>query len=966
MSQSFRLPAGGAIDRSRRLAFTWEGRVLHGHPGDTLASALVANGVRIVGRSFKYHRPRGLVGAGVEDSNALVQLGTGARSTANLRATEVPLYDGLVARPVNCWPNARIDIAAGLGLFARFLGAGFYYKTFMWPHWHWFEGPIRRMAGLGRIAAAADPDRYESRNAHCDVLVVGAGPAGLAAAQAAAATGARVILAEQDFVVGGQLLVDDAMIDGEPGADWAARVAGALAAMPDVRLLLRTTVIGYHDHKSLTLVEEVGNDAACAADPALPRQRLWTVRAGRVILATGAIERPLVFPGNDRPGVMLAGAVRHYLRRHAALPGRRAVIVTNNDDAYRTALALADAGATVAALVDVRDPAPAGLAAELAARGIPLHAGTAIVATRGKVLSAVRIRHADGSERWRACDLLAMSGGHNPAAHLFSQSGGTLEWDEAIAAFVPGDGPQAAVSIGAAAGCFDLAAALKAGHAAGGGNGPAPAADDRAVTPLQPCWQMAGDGTAWVDFQNDVTTADIAIAAAENFRSVEHLKRYTTLGMAPDQGKTANVNALALMAAQTGRDIPATGHTRYRPPYVPVALGAFAGRRRGTLYRPLRQLPAHDRHVAAGAHLEDAGGWLRAVGYPRAGETLADAEQREALAVRTGAGLFDASPLGKIEVVGPDAAAFLDRIYANAMASLKPGRVRYGLMLDDNGVIIDDGVCVRLADAHFLVCTSSAGADRIALWLDQWLQCEWSDLDVIVAPVTAAWGVLTLTGPEARALLASVGTDIDLGDFPHMRLRTGSVAGLGCRVLRVSYTGETSYEINVPARDTALLWDRLLATGKVTPVGIDAWMVLRTEKGYLHIGSDTDGTTNPIDVGWGHVLKRSGDFLGRRSLLRPADQASGRLQFVGLEPLDAALLPIGGHVVAADGSSDGYVTASVHSPVLGRPIALAMLRGGRARLGEIVSVRALDATARHRARVVAPQFYDPDGARLRG
>jgi sarcosine oxidase, subunit alpha len=962
MTQDFRLAGGGRIDRSRRLHFRWEGRALTGYPGDTLASALVANGIRLAGRSFKYHRPRGLMAAGVEESNILVQLGEGARSTPNLRATELPLVEGLVARPVNCWPNARFDLAGGLGWLSRFLGAGFYYKTFMWPDWHLFEGPIRRMAGLGRVAAEPDPDRYETRNAHCDVLVVGAGAAGLAAARAAAAGGARVILAEQDFEAGGRLLIDAAIIDGMDGAGWAAMVLVELSALPDVHVLLRTTVVGYHDHDSLTLIEQ------CAAQgvPGQPRQRTWTVRAAKVILATGAIERPLVFPGNDRPGVMLASASRHYIARHAALPGRRAVVLTNNDDAYATAMALDAAGATVALLVDVRESMAPDLVAALAARGITAIAGGAVTATRGKILSGVRVRDGNGAEHWVAADHLAMSGGFNPTLHLLSQSGGTLSWHDELAAFVPGDAPRARC-VGAAAGEFDLATALSSGHGVGGGTGSTPtAAPSRAPAPIGACWQTPGTGNAWIDFQNDVTVDDIVLAARENYRSVEHLKRYTTLGMAPDQGKTANVNALAVMAALTGRSIAETGHTRYRFPYTPVALGAFAGRKRGTLYQPLRQLPAHLRHRAAGALMEDFGGWLRPAGYPLPGEDLAAAEQREALAVRTGAGVFDASPLGKIEVIGPDAGRFLDLVYANAMSSLKPGRVRYGLMLNELGVIMDDGVCARLGDQHFLVCASSAGAETVALWLEEWLQCEWPDLDVVIAPVTPAWGVLTLTGPDARRVLAMAGTDIDLAEFPHMAVRSGQVAGLAARVLRVSYTGEISYEINVPARATTQLWDSLVATGGVTPVGIDAWMVLRTEKGYLHIGGDTDGTTTPIDVGWGRVVGRTGDFIGKRSLARPADQSAKRLQFVGLAAVGAEPLPIGGHIPAPGGGSQGYVTSSVNSPVLGLPVALAMVRGGTARIGETVTIIGDAGTPLRRAQIVAPMFYDHEGVRLRG
>lgn len=982
--QVARLDRGGRIDRTRPLCFVWEGRQLQGYAGDTLASALVANGVRLLGRSFKYHRPRGLIGAGVEESNVLVQLGTGARSTPNMRATEIALYDGLVAGPVNCWPSSRFDIASLLNVASRFLPAGFYYKTFMWPDWHLYEGFIRRAAGLGKVAKHADPDRYESRFAHCDVLVVGAGPAGLTAALSAAATGARVILAEQDMVPGGSLLVDGASIDGVPGDNWIADAAARLAASEEAQVLLRTTVVGYHDHNSLTMVEQLGDEAACAGGTGRARYRTWLVRAKRVVLATGAIERPLVFPGNDRPGVMLASASRHYVRRYAALPGRSAVVFTNNDDAYRTAIDLADAGCRVAAVVDVRAAVAGDLAQALGARGIRMVADAAVTATRGsKALRAVQVQSPAGDE-WLACDHLAISGGFNPTIHLFSQSGGSLRFDDALAAFVPGTSVQAERSVGASSGTFDLAAAIRQGHEAGlhaaeaaglaaDGAAAVPVVEPaRAVTPLQACWHVDGHGKAFIDFQNDVCVSDVALSARENFRSVEHLKRYTTLGMAADQGKTSNVNALAIMAALTGRSVEETGYTRYRFPFTPIPLGALAGRNRGALYRPLRRMPARDCHVAADAKFEDFGGWERPAYYPRADETPFAAEQREALSVRTAAGLFEGSPLGKIEVKGPDAGKFLDLIYANTMSTVKAGKVRYGLMLNELGVVIDDGVATRLADDHFLVGTSSGQAEQIAGWMEEWLQCEWLDLDVLVAPVTTAWGVVTLTGPFAREILRRAGCSVDLDNFAHMSFAEGRVSNMPARLFRVSYTGETSYEINVPAGSTTALWDLLMSAGAaegIAPVGVDAWMVLRTEKGYLHIGADTDGSTNALDVGWGHVLKKTNDFIGQRSLLRSEDQRTDRLQFVGFAVAGGqAPLELGAHVIVEDTPgavrSDGYVTSSAYSPFLRQPVALGMLRGGSGRKGE--KVRIGSPGAAREATVVDPAFYDPAGERLRG
>lgn len=972
----FRLPTGGRIDRTRTLAFRFEGRSYTGFAGDTLASALLANGVRLVGRSFKYHRPRGIMGFGPEEPNALIQLGTGARTAPNLRATEIRLYDGMEASAVNCWPNVRLDIGGMNNLFSRFLAAGFYYKTFMWPHWHVYEGAIRRAAGLGKAPTAPDPDRYESRFAHCDVLVVGSGPAGLAAARSAAASGARVILAEQDHYLGGSLLWDGGHIDDMPADRWADDTAERLAAQPNVRILTNTTVTGYFDHNALTMIEAVSGDDPTAAAH-LPRYRQWQVRAGRVILATGGIERPLVFPGNDRPGVMSAQAVRHNLERYGVMAGKRMVLFTNNDEAYRTAAAFHVAGGVVAAVIDSRPIVDPAVVARLETLGIPLFADAAIVSTRGaKALSSITLQSKLGGKIRLACDLLAMSGGSNPAVHLFSQSGGKLRFDDVIAAFRPGHSVQREQSAGFAAGLRTLSEALASGHDAGRGEGigevAAPIATlADAATAITACWQVNASGKAFVDMQNDVSTADIRLAARESFRSVEHLKRYTTLGMASDQGKTSNVNALAIMASLTGQSIAETGTTRFRFPFVPVAFGAFAGRAHGELLRPLRRLALHDRHVVLGAIMEDYG-WSRPSAYPRSGESRFEAEQREATAVRQGVGIFDGSPLGKIEVRGPDAGRLLDFIYASTISNLKIGKVRYGLMLNELGVVIDDGVCARLGEDHFLVGASSAGADRIAAWLEEWLQCEFINFDVLVAPVTTSWSVVTLTGPRARDLLAEANTSFSLdGDaFPHMSVQSGTVAGIATRVMRVSYTGETSYEINVPTGRSIELWDILMRHGAaygLTPIGIDAWNLLRLEKGYLHIGADTDGTTTPLNIGWDHIMRRKADFVGKRSLMLPLYQDADRLQLVGLSATGSAPLPIGAHLVrdCGDGrASDGFVTSSAFSPLFRKGVALALVHGGASRIGESVALE--HEGCRLSATIINPNLYDPEGARLNG
>lgn len=971
-----RLPQGGFIDRGRPLRFTFEGRSLSGYAGDTLASALLANGVSVVGRSFKYHRPRGLMAAGVEEPSALMQVGSANRTTPNPRATEIELVDGLAVRPVNCWPSARFDIGAINNIFSRFIPAGFYYKTFMWPDWHLFEPLIRKAAGLGRVSVEPDPDRYEHRYAHCDVLVVGSGPAGLAAALAASRRGVRVMLVEQDDELGGSLLAKPTTIEGRDGRAWCAAVAGELALGSETVVQTRTTAVGFFDHNSITLVERINDNLGVDGPSAVLRHRLWTVRAAKVVLATGAIERPLVFPGNDRPGVMLASAVEHYLSRWAVLAGDKTVIFTNNDSAYGVAHALISAGAGVVCLVESRLRPPEGLALKLRLRGVEVLQGAVVIATHGRTeLGGVTVRDGEGRKRRIACDLLAMSGGWNPAVHLFSQSGGRLRWDDKIAAFRPDVSVQSEVSVGSAAGDFDLNKGLASGWAAGGGEplaSPKAAGAERAWA-IEPLWRVDASGKAFVDFQHDVTASDVALAARESFVSVEHLKRYTTLGMAPDQGKTSNVNALAIMAELTDRTIPQTGTTRFRFPYTPLSLGALGGAARGELARPYRRLPTHDRQVSAGAVMEEYGGWLRPARYPRAGEDAHVCEQREALAVRTAAGLFEGSPLGKIEVVGPDAAEFLDRVYANTMSTLRIGRARYGLMLNELGVVIDDGVTVRLGEDRFMVGTTGAGADRIAAWLEEWLQCEWRDLKVLVAPVSTAWAVLTVSGPRARDVLKTAGVDfpIDAESFPHMTWREGTVAGLEARVLRASFTGEVTYEINVSANQGTVLWDALTSAGLpygLTPVGIDAWMLLRTEKGFLHVGADTDGSTSPVDVGWGSILKRAHDFIGRRSLTRPDNLRSDRLQFVGLEAIESHdPLRIGAHLrsgTVAEGS-EGYVTSTGYSAALGRGVALGMLKGGHARHGEELVVVSGDDIGR-RVRITKPGAYDSAGERLNG
>jgi sarcosine oxidase subunit alpha len=973
----FRLQGdAGRVDRNAPIPFTWGGRTFHGYQGDTLASALMANGISIIGRSFKYHRPRGLIAAGLEEPNAIIQLETGENTIPNMKATQVELYAGLVADAVNAKPSVDFDLMAVNGLFKRFIPAAFYYKSFMWPNWHWFEPSIRKAAGLGKAPRAADPDSYEHRFAHTDVLVVGSGATGLAAAEAAARGGETVLLVEAESELGGGLLSETGKVEDLEPSVWRDRTIAVLSALPNVTMMSRAMAFGFYDHGVVGLCERVTDHLPPDARQGA-RQRLWKVRTKRVILATGAFERPIAFVGNDIPGVMLASAAQTYAVRYGVAPGRRIVVATNNDSAYAAALALHDAGVEIAAIIDSR-PVAGTIAANAIRRGLTtIMDATPIQAKGGRRVKAVKVgRVADGKAICTIpCDTILMSNGWNPAVHLHSQSGGALAFDPALAAFLPGKAVQASMTVGAAAGIFDLDAAIASGRGAARGHDVQP----HSPAPVGPTLHFAdGDGRAakaWVDFQNDVTAGDVQLAARENFRSVEHLKRYTTLGMASDQGKTSNVTGIQILSRLIGKPPEAIGTTKFRPPFDPVTIGAFAAHAVGDNLMPLARTAAHAAAMKVGAKMENYGTWLRAAYFPRDGEDEHAAVAREVLAVRRGVGLFDASPLGKIEVKGPDAAEFLQRVYVNGVRNLKVGRCRYGLMLSEHGIVYDDGVFARIAEDHFLVGTTSGHAAAITDILQEWLQCEWVDLKVLVENVTTAWAVMNIVGPKAREVLASVGTDIDLSReaFPHMTYREGHVGGVPARVERVSFSGELSYEVAVPWQYGRALWDDMMRAGAahgITPFGIEALMAMRIEKGFLHVGSDTDGTTMPQDIGFGGAMaKKPDDFIGRRSTMRPDGLRPDRRQLVGLETLDGGgTLEVGAHVLEQDmtgsAATQGWVTSSVQSPTLGRPLAMALIERGEARMGE--TVRIWDLGKVRAARIVDPRFYDPAGERLDG
>ena len=997
MSQKYRLDNIGYINRDKKISFTFNGKKYFGYEGDTLASALLANGIHLVGRSFKYHRPRGFFGAGVDEPNAKVQLYKGAKTEPNANATEVELVEGLIVKSQNCWPSVSFDFGAINNLFQKFFPAGFYYKTFMWPKSFWYkvyEPIIRKAAGLGVAPLKPDPDRYEHKYEYCDVLIAGSGPSGLASALAAAKNGARVILAEDKSRFGGSLLVDEVTIGNKKGKEWADEAISQLKSMPNVIVKNRSQVFGYYDHNMMVMFEKT-RDHIENPNKFTPRQKLWYIRAKEIVISTGSLERPLIFGNNDRPGILLSSAAKEYLKVYGVLVGRKPIIFTNNDSAYDTAIEFKKNGINPL-VVDTRTNSDSSVISEAKNLNIDIKFSHGIANTKGhlKVNSATIGKFNSDKSSYEnleevSCDCICVSGNWTPTVHLSSQSGNKLKFNETIDAFIPSQSRQKESTIGSANGSFTLKQALEDGFNKGfelsnkitnkNSKSTAPTSNERSYGEHDKFWCMPLPKNKhykrFVDFQNDVAVSDIELAVREGFRSIEHVKRYTTLGMATDQGKTSNLNGLQLVSNIEGKIVPEVGHTTFRPPYTAVTIGTIVGREVGKHYRPTRKSPMHEWHEKNNAVFVDAGLWLRPRYYKQGNESLEEAAKREANNVRKNVGVCDVTSLGKIDIKGPDTAEFLNRIYTNAWMKLPVGKARYGVMLREDGIVFDDGTTTRISENHFHMTTTTAQAVNVLAHLEYYLQVVWPELNVNVLSTTEQWAGAALAGPNSRELLSKLFPETNILNeaLPFMGYKESDLFGVPARIFRISFSGELAYEINVESSYGTFMWEKIIEFGQemnIEPYGTEALSTLRIEMGHV-AGSELDGRTIPYDVSLEGMLSKKKDFIGKRSLTREAFLNPKREKVVGVIPLDKkTTIPEGSHLVK-DGNAFspnpklGHVSASCWSVEYNNPFSLAIIQDGRNRIGEkLYAVSPLN-NKNIAVEIVSSHYVDPKGERVR-
>jgi len=997
MSQNFRLDKAGYINRDKKISFKFNGKKYFGYEGDTLASALLANGIHLVGRSFKYHRPRGFVGAGVDEPNAHVQLYSGAKTEPNAIATAVELVEGLVAKSQNCWPSVSFDFGAINNLFNKIFPAGFYYKTFMWPKNFWYkiyEPIIRKAAGLGVAPLKPDPDRYEHKFEYCDVLVVGSGPSGLASALAAAKNGARVILAEDKPRFGGSLLTDEVTIGNKKGKDWADETILQLKSMPNVIVKNRSQIFGYYDHNMMVMFERTKDHIENPTE-FTPRQKLWYIRAKEVVVSTGSIERPLVFGNNDRPGIMLASAAKEYMKVYGVLTGKKPLIFTNNDSAYDTAIEFKKNGIDPL-VVDVRTNSESSVVKDAKNLNINIKFSHGVVNSKGylRVNSATIGKLNSDKSGYESlenvsCDCICVSGNWTPTVHLASQSGNKLKFDEKINAFIPSQSRQNENTIGSANGSFTLKKSLEDGFNKGyelskkitGKNvkSTAPTSNERSYAQHDKFWCMPLPKNKYykrfVDFQNDVAVSDIELAVREGFRSIEHVKRYTTLGMATDQGKTSNLNGLQLVSNIENKIVPEVGHTTFRPPYTPVTIGAIVGREVGKHYRPTRKSPIHEWHEKNNAVFVDAGLWVRPRYYKQDNETLLEASKREATNVRKNVGVCDVTSLGKIDIKGPDCAEFLNRIYTNAWMKLPVGKARYGIMLREDGIVFDDGTTTRISENHFHMTTTTAQAVNVLAHLEYYLQVIWPELDVNVLSTTEQWAGAALAGPNSRNLLSKLFPEVDVSNeaIPFMGYKEADLFGVPARIFRISFSGELAYEINVESGYGVFMWEKIIELGKemnIEPYGTEALSTLRIEMGHV-AGSEIDGRVISSDLSLEGMLSKKKDFIGKRSLNREAFLDPKREKIVGVVPLDKkSMIPEGSHLVSDSNASLpnpklGHISASCWSVEYNNPFSLAILKDGKKRIGEKLFALSPLKNKNIEVEIVSSHYVDSKGERVR-